>query len=96
MINELNYKKIIKLLSEEGLVEEAVKAFQEIKNYGRGPCLEFHNSIIHGYANKGNFDDALYFLNEMRKVNVAPETDTYDGLIEAMQNTKCMMRWECM
>ncbi|KAF3456699.1 hypothetical protein FNV43_RR01353 [Rhamnella rubrinervis] len=87
-INELNYKKIIKLLCGDGLVEEAVKSFQEMKNYGLSPCLDIYNSIIHGYANNGNFDNALYFLNEMREVNVAPETDTYDGLIEAYAKHK--------
>ncbi|KAH7521538.1 hypothetical protein FEM48_Zijuj07G0044200 [Ziziphus jujuba var. spinosa] len=82
-INELNYNKIIKLLGEENLVEEAVKLFLEMKKYELCPSLESYNSIIHGYARKGNFDEALRFLNEMKEMNVAPETDTYEGLIEA-------------
>lgn len=87
-INESNYSKIIQLTAEEGLMEEAVNSFQEMKNYGFSPTLEIYNSIIHGYANKGIFDNALNFLNEMREVNVAPETDTYDGLIEAYAKHK--------
>lgn len=82
-INELNYCKIIKMLGEEGLMEEAVLLFEEMKSCGLSPTLEVYNSMIHGFAQKGNFDDALVYLNEMREQNVAPETDTYEGLIEA-------------
>ncbi|KAL5542711.1 hypothetical protein UlMin_010421 [Ulmus minor] len=81
--NELNYNKIIKVLGEEGLMEEALVSFQEMKSYGLSPSLDTYNSIIHGYARKGHFDDALLYLNEMIELNVTPETDTYDGLIEA-------------
>ncbi|PON95521.1 Pentatricopeptide repeat [Trema orientale] len=82
-INELNYNKIIKVLGEEGLLEEAVISFKEMKSHGLSLCLETYNSMIHGFARKGCFDEALFYLNEMKEVNVAPETDTYDGLIEA-------------
>ena len=54
-----------------------------MNSYGLGPSLDTYNSIIHGYARKGLFDDALLYLNEMIELNVTPETDTYDGLIEA-------------
>lgn len=82
-INEFHYSKIIGLLSEEGLMEEAAPCFQEMKSHDLRPSLEVYNSLIHGFARQGNFDDALFYLNEMREMNVAPETDTYDGLIEA-------------
>ncbi|KAI5350140.1 hypothetical protein L3X38_003031 [Prunus dulcis] len=82
-INEFNYSKIIGLLGEEGLIEEAVRCFQEMKSHNLRPSLEVYNSVIHGCARQGNFDDALFFLNEMKEMNLAPETDTYDGLIEA-------------
>ncbi|XVE81219.1 hypothetical protein DITRI_Ditri15bG0045300 [Diplodiscus trichospermus] len=82
-INELNYEKIIGLLGEEGLMEEAAEALREMEDYGLQPSLEIYNSIIHAYARNGKFDDALFFLNEMKEIGLAPETDTYDGLIEA-------------
>ncbi|XP_024028541.1 pentatricopeptide repeat-containing protein At4g14190, chloroplastic [Morus notabilis] len=82
-INELNYCKIIKMLGEEGLMEEAVLSFEEMKSCGLSPTLEVYNSMIHGFSQKGDFDDALVYLNEMREQNVVPETDTYEGLIEA-------------
>lgn len=87
-INELNYSKIIKVLGEEGLMEEAILSFKEMKSYGLNPTLEVYNSMIHGFGQKGNFADALVYLHEMREDNVAPETDTYDGLIEAYAKHK--------
>lgn len=82
-INEFNYSKIIGLLVEEDLIEEAVLCFQEMKSHGLRLSVEVYNSIIHGLSRKGNFDDALIFLDEMKELNLAPDTDTYDGLIEA-------------
>lgn len=82
-INGYYYEKIIGVLGEEGMFEEAVLAFQEMKRHGFDPSLGTYNVIIHGFAKKGNFDDALFYLNGMKEANLAPETDTYDGLIEA-------------
>jgi len=82
-INEFNYEKIIGLLGEEGLMEDAVTAFMEMKSFGLCLSLEVYNSIIHGYARNGKFDDALFYLNQMNEMNLSSESDTYDGLIEA-------------
>ncbi|CAK7348932.1 unnamed protein product [Dovyalis caffra] len=46
-----------------------------------GRCI--CNSIIHGHARNGKFDDALFYLNRMKEMNLRPESCTYDGLIEA-------------
>ncbi|KAJ8774378.1 hypothetical protein K2173_011627 [Erythroxylum novogranatense] len=82
-INELNYEKIIELLGEDGLMEEAVSAFVEMKSYGLTPSLRMYNSLIHGFARDGKFDCLFFYLNEMKEMNLAPESDTYDGLIKA-------------
>ncbi|KAK9009707.1 hypothetical protein V6N11_036235 [Hibiscus sabdariffa] len=82
-VNELNYEKIIRLFCEERMVETAVAALQEMKDYGLRPSLEIYNSIIHAYADDGKFDDAMFFLNEMKEIGLEPGTDTYDGLIKA-------------
>ncbi|XP_075653204.1 pentatricopeptide repeat-containing protein At4g14190, chloroplastic [Castanea sativa] len=82
-INEFYYDKIIGLLGEENMLEEALSAFQKMKRHGLKPSLGSYNVIIHGFAKKGNFDDALFYLNAMKEANLAPETDTYDGLIQA-------------
>ncbi|XP_004298231.1 PREDICTED: pentatricopeptide repeat-containing protein At4g14190, chloroplastic [Fragaria vesca subsp. vesca] len=82
-INEFNYSKIIGLLVEEDLIEEAVVCFQDMKSQGLGLSVELYNTIIHGLSRNGNFVDAVHFLNEMKEMNLAPDADTYDGLIEA-------------
>jgi pentatricopeptide repeat protein len=81
-INEFNYEKIIGLLGEEGLMEDAVTAFMEMKSFGLCLSLEVYNSIIHGYARNGKFDDALFYLNQMNEMNLSPESDTYDASIK--------------
>lgn len=82
-INIFNYEKIIGLLGEEGLMEDAALAFVEMKSFGLRPSLQIYNSIIHGYARNGMFNDAMFYLNQMKEINLFPESDTYDGLIEA-------------
>lgn len=82
-INEFNYQKIIGMLCEEGLMEEAVRALQEMEGYALSPSLEIYNSIIHGYSRIGKFNEALLFLNEMKEMNLSPKSDTYNGLIQA-------------
>ncbi|CAK7348103.1 unnamed protein product [Dovyalis caffra] len=82
-INEFNYEKIVGLLGEEGLMEDAVSAFLEMKSFGLCLSLQVYNSIIHGYARNGKFDDALFYLKHMKEMNLRLESDTYDGLIEA-------------
>ncbi|GMP78184.1 hypothetical protein CsSME_00034224 [Camellia sinensis var. sinensis] len=82
-INLFNYEKIIGLLVEEGLIEEAISALQELMGHGLRPSSEIYNSIIHGFARKGRFKDALYYLKKMEEINLKPDTETYDGLIQA-------------
>lgn len=82
-INQFTYIKIISLLSDAGIMDEATSKLQHMKNYNLQLCSEVFNSIIHGYAQKGMFDDALCYLNEMKETNISPDTETYDGLIKA-------------
>ncbi|GAB4844048.1 hypothetical protein Ancab_014012 [Ancistrocladus abbreviatus] len=100
--NEFNYTKFISLLSEVGLLEEAASALQEMKNLGLELSSDIYNSVIHGYANKGRFYDALLYLKEMEEINFRPDTQTYDGLIEAYGKFKmydemieCVKMMEC-
>ncbi|KAK9283433.1 hypothetical protein L1049_011675 [Liquidambar formosana] len=69
-------------------MEEAVLALQEMKSLGISPSVEIYNSIIHGFAKKGKFDDALFSLNEMEEISLTPDGETYDGLIQAYGNYK--------
>ncbi|KAG2275291.1 hypothetical protein Bca52824_057846 [Brassica carinata] len=82
-INEANYEKIIRLLCAERSMNEAVRALQSmIDDHKIKPSLEIYNSIIHGYADGGKFEEAMLFLNGMKENGVLPETETYDGLIQ--------------
>ncbi|KAJ0034746.1 hypothetical protein Pint_25601 [Pistacia integerrima] len=82
-INESNYEKIIRLLCEEGLMEEAVCALEEMKHTGIKPSLKIYNSIIHGYSRSSKFEDDLFFLYAMKGIGLKPKTNTYDGLIQS-------------
>ncbi|GMH20262.1 hypothetical protein Nepgr_022103 [Nepenthes gracilis] len=82
-IEEFYYSKIVIILSEVGLLDDAASALQEMKTHGLEISSDIYNSIIHGFANKGKFDDALLYLKEMEDINLRPDTQTYDGLIEA-------------
>ncbi|CAH8336211.1 unnamed protein product [Eruca vesicaria subsp. sativa] len=81
--NEANYEKIIRLLCAERSMNEAVQALQSmIHDYKINPSLEIYNSVIRGYANDGQFEEAMLFLNQMKENDVLPETETYEGLIQ--------------
>ncbi|KAK6914297.1 Pentacotripeptide-repeat region of PRORP [Dillenia turbinata] len=82
-MNEYNYNKIIGILSEEGLMEDALLVFRAMNDRGARPSLDIYNLLIHGFAKKGMFDDALPFLREMEKNNIKADSETYDGLIQA-------------
>ncbi|XP_018721857.2 pentatricopeptide repeat-containing protein At4g14190, chloroplastic [Eucalyptus grandis] len=82
-VTEFNYETIILLLCEEGLMDDAVSAFQEMKNNNLSTSVDIYNGIVHGYANRGNFDDALLFLDKMRENDLGPDNKTYNGLIRA-------------
>ncbi|CAJ1850243.1 unnamed protein product [Sphenostylis stenocarpa] len=82
-ISEFNYNKIIGLLCEDGIMEDALSALQEMKVQGIKPSLDTYNPIIHGLSGAGKFSDALRFLDEMKKSGLEPDSETYDGLIGA-------------
>lgn len=82
-ISEFNYNKIIGLLCEDEMMEEALSAFQEMKVQGMKPSLDTYNPIIHGLSKAGKFSDALRFLDEMKESGLDPDSETYDGLIGA-------------
>ncbi|KAK7311437.1 hypothetical protein RJT34_09575 [Clitoria ternatea] len=82
-ISELEYNKIISLLCEEGMMEDALSALHEMKLEGLKPSLETYNPIIHGLSREGKFSDALRFFDEMNESGLELETELYDGLLRA-------------
>ncbi|ESQ56232.1 hypothetical protein EUTSA_v10027431mg, partial [Eutrema salsugineum] len=81
---QANCEEIIRSLCEERSMNEAIRAFQcMIDEHELIPSLEIYNSIIHGYANDGKFEEAMFYMNHMKEKDMLPETETYNGLIEA-------------
>ncbi|MCL7029781.1 hypothetical protein MKW94_004212 [Papaver nudicaule] len=101
-IDEVSYEKIIVLLGEAGLMEEAVTLLQEMKGHGFDASLRVYNCMIHGFARRGDFENALAYLKEMvEERNLKPGVETYNGLLQAYGNCrmydemgKCMKRME--
>ncbi|KAI9180141.1 hypothetical protein LWI28_001638 [Acer negundo] len=54
-----------------------------MKAHGLRPCLQIYNSIIHGYSRNEKFDEALFFIEEIKEINLAQHSDMYSGLILA-------------
>ncbi|KAJ4955225.1 hypothetical protein NE237_012008 [Protea cynaroides] len=81
-INEVNYEKLIELLSEVGLMEEAVSLLRDMKINGLRPSVGIYNSMIHGFAQKGEFDNAFVYFKEMKEFRLKPQTKTHNGLIQ--------------
>ncbi|KAI3997743.1 hypothetical protein MKX01_007630 [Papaver californicum] len=88
-IDEVNYEKIVLLLGEAGLMEEAVTLLHEMKGHGFGASFRVYNCIIHGLANRRDFENALMFLKEMvEEIGVKPRVETYNGLLQAYGNCR--------
>uniref|UniRef100_A0A1J3IK26 Pentatricopeptide repeat-containing protein, chloroplastic n=1 Tax=Noccaea caerulescens TaxID=107243 RepID=A0A1J3IK26_NOCCA len=101
-ISEANYERIIRFLCAERSMNEAIRAFNSMMDdHKLSPSIEIYNSIIHGCADEGKFEEAIFYLNHMKENDLLPETDTYDGLIEAYGKWKmydeivlCLKRME--
>ncbi|CAN8324420.1 unnamed protein product [Cochlearia groenlandica] len=104
-INEANYERIIRFLCAERSMKEAIRAFRcmidDDDDHKLNPSLDIYNAIIHGYADDGNFEEAMFYLDHMKSNDLLPETETYDGLIVAYGKWKmydeivlCLKRME--
>ncbi|KAI7752168.1 hypothetical protein M8C21_022760 [Ambrosia artemisiifolia] len=101
-VSVFNYERIVRLLVEEGLVEAAVLAMNEMKEIkGMQPSSEIYHSIIYGFVKNGRFEDALVHLQVMEDNEVKPHASVYnmvikfyakDGFYDEM--AKCVKRME--
>lgn len=82
-ITELDYKMIIVLLCEEGLLDDAASALKEMKADSLSVSLQTYNSILRGLVNEGRFKDVSFFLYQLKEQDLVPDVDTYKGLIRA-------------
>ncbi|WCJ27536.1 hypothetical protein M5689_009270 [Euphorbia peplus] len=87
-INQSNYDKIIVILCEEGITDDASSALVQMERFGLRPSLHIYNSIIHAYARDGKFNDALFYLDQMKQANLTPDSQTYQGLIQGYAKYK--------
>ncbi|PKI61158.1 pentatricopeptide repeat-containing protein At4g14190, chloroplastic [Punica granatum] len=100
-ITATDYERIMELLCEEDLLDDAVSVLKEMETSGLRASLETYNSILHSFANLGRFEEVSSFLNEMKEQGFVPDTDTYRGLIRAYGKHKkfdemglCMKKME--
>ncbi|KAL9686854.1 hypothetical protein QQ045_031247 [Rhodiola kirilowii] len=82
-VDASNYEKMIYLLCDDGLVDEALALFGELKSQEVRPSSTLYSSIICGLAKKGEFGKAVSFLDEMNEVGLIPDIETFKGLIQA-------------
>jgi len=61
----------------------AVKLLQDMQTQGHTPNLILWNTVINGYAQKGDAAGALQLLDGMRAQGVAPDTVTMNTVINA-------------
>lgn len=100
-ITDVNYTKIIRLLSEQSFMEQAVSTFHDMETHGVIPTLAIYNDIIHGFARTKEFDKARSTLSKMVETGLLPSPETYNGLIRAYGNyrlfdemSKCVKKME--
>nr|GEX91615.1 hypothetical protein [Tanacetum cinerariifolium] len=61
-VSEFNYERIIRLLVEEGLVEDAMLALKDMNDiHGMQASSAIYDLIIHGFIEKSRFKDASEF-----------------------------------
>ncbi|KAA8546433.1 hypothetical protein F0562_002828 [Nyssa sinensis] len=76
---------LIKILGEEGLVNEALAAFYRMKQFHCRPDVYAYNTIIYALCRVGNFKKAKFLLEQMELpgFRCPPDTFTYTILISS-------------
>lgn len=76
---------LIKILAEEGLVNEALAAFYRMKQFHCKPDVYAYNTIIHALCRIGNFKKARFLLEQMELpgFRCPPDTFTYTIFISS-------------
>ncbi|OWM90122.1 hypothetical protein CDL15_Pgr006443 [Punica granatum] len=74
---------LIKVLGEEGLVNEALVGFYRMKQFHLKPDVIAYNAIIHALCRVGNFKKARFLLDQMELpgFHCPPDVYTYTILI---------------
>lgn len=85
IVNTATVTCVIKVLGEEGLVNEALAAFYRMKQFHCKPDVLAYNTIIHALCRVGNFKKAKVLLEQMELpgFKCPPDTFTYTILISS-------------
>lgn len=83
IVSVLTITCLIKVLGEEGLVNEAVGAFYRMKQFHLKPDVVAYNTMIHALCRVGNFKKARFLLEQMELpgFRCPPDVYTYTILI---------------
>ena len=68
---------LIKVLGEEGLVNQALAAFYRMKQLRCKPDVYAYNTIIYALCRVGNFKKARFLLEQMELPGFRCPPDTY-------------------
>ncbi|KAM0004281.1 putative tetratricopeptide-like helical domain superfamily [Helianthus debilis subsp. tardiflorus] len=101
-VSVFNYERIVRLLVEEGLVDIAVLALNQMKDiWGVQPSSEIYRLIVYGFVKSDRFEDALFHLKVMEDSEMKPHASIYNGLIKSYaknglydEMAKCVKRME--
>ncbi|KAI5664954.1 hypothetical protein M9H77_24277 [Catharanthus roseus] len=85
IVNTATVTCVVKVLGEEGLVDEALAAFYRMKQFHCKPDVFAYNTIINALCRVGNFKKAKLLLEQMELpgFRIPPDTFTYTILISS-------------
>ncbi|KAL5559659.1 hypothetical protein UlMin_035870 [Ulmus minor] len=85
LVTTMTITCLIKVLGEEGLVNEALTAFYRMKQFHCRPDVYAYNTVINALCRVGNFNKARFLLEQMELpgFRCPPDTYTYTILISS-------------
>lgn len=86
---------LIKVLGEEGLVNEALACFYRMKQYHCKPDVFAYNMIIHALCRVGNFNKARFLFEQMELPGFRCPPDVYTYTILISSYCKFSMQTGC-
>lgn len=70
--------------TRKGKVDSALQIVNMMIEQGLKPEVEMYNDIISGAAKNGNHSVAWRCFLDMQKLNLQPDVNSFNGLIEAL------------
>ncbi|KAH9300469.1 hypothetical protein KI387_012052 [Taxus chinensis] len=78
------FSNVIKFYGRAGMVEEAMKVFQRIRDFNCRSWVESFNELLNLLVENGGLGRVHYLYVNMRKWGVHPDACTFDVLIRAL------------